>query len=68
MTKAELANELLHNMDLTKEQYYELCKLCDDMELERIAAEYRNEPAHPLELSLVKEPGLTVGNYKPNQK
>lgn len=68
MNKTEIANELLHNMDLTKEQYYELCRLCDDLELEKIASDYANEEPHPLELPLVKEPGLTVGDYKPINK
>lgn len=31
--KKELGYEVLHNMDLTKEQYIEMCKLCDDLGL-----------------------------------
>lgn len=33
--KADLAKEMLENMDLTKEQYIELCRLCDELELEK---------------------------------
>jgi len=33
--KRELANEFFENMDLTKEQYLELCKLVDELELEK---------------------------------
>lgn len=33
--KQETAEEVLKNMDITKEQYIELCKLCDDFGLER---------------------------------
>lgn len=68
MTKAELANELLHNMDLTKEQYYSLCKLVDELGLEKIITKHHEAEAHPLELPLVKEPGMTVGDYKPINK
>ena len=34
--KQEIAEEVLKNMDITKEQYIELCRLCDDFGLERI--------------------------------
>lgn len=37
--KKELALELRQNMDLTKEQYIELCKMCDELELNRPDAE-----------------------------
>lgn len=33
--KREVAEEVLKNMSITKEQYIELCKLCDDFDLER---------------------------------
>ena len=36
MTKEErtaLSKEMLTNMDLTKEQYLEMCRLCDDLDL-----------------------------------
>lgn len=33
--KHEIAEEVLKNMSITKEQYIELCKLCDDFDLER---------------------------------
>ena len=33
--KRELGYEILHNMDLTKEQYIELCKMCDELGLTR---------------------------------
>lgn len=32
--KRELAAEVLTNMDLTKEQYLNLCALCDELGLE----------------------------------
>ena len=32
--KQETAEEVLKNMDITREQYIELCKLCDDFDLE----------------------------------
>ena len=35
MNKKELGKEILENMDLTKEQYMELCRLCDELELEK---------------------------------
>ena len=35
-TKKELGEELLNNMDLTKEQYIALCKLCDELGLEKV--------------------------------
>ena len=31
--KRYLGYEVLHNMDLTKEQYIELCKMCDELDL-----------------------------------
>ena len=34
--KKELGKEILDNMDLTKEQYLELCNLIDELELEKI--------------------------------
>ncbi len=33
--KREIAEEVLKNMSVTREQYIELCKLCDDFDLER---------------------------------
>ena len=33
--KREVAEEVLKNMSITKEQYIELCKLCDDFDLEK---------------------------------
>lgn len=32
--KMALSKEFLANMNLTKEQYLELCKLCDELDLE----------------------------------
>ena len=32
--KQALSREMLANMDLTKEQYLNLCALCDELELE----------------------------------
>lgn len=37
--KKELGLEILRNMDLTKEQYIELCKMCDELDLNRFDAE-----------------------------
>ena len=37
--KKELGLEILRNMDLTKEQYIELCKMCDELDLNRLDAE-----------------------------
>ena len=37
--KKELGLEILKNMDLTKEQYIELCKMCDELDLNRPDAE-----------------------------
>ena len=34
--KQETAEEVLKNMSITREQYIELCKLCDDFDLEKI--------------------------------
>lgn len=34
MDKKEFGREILENMDLTKEQYLNLCGLCDDLGLE----------------------------------
>ena len=36
MTRKELGEELLNNMELTKEQYIQLCELIDELELEEI--------------------------------
>ena len=32
--KLAFAKKVLENMDLTKEQYMEMCKLCDELDLE----------------------------------
>lgn len=37
--KFELAREMRTNMDLTKEQYLEMCKLCDELDLNRLETE-----------------------------
>lgn len=37
--KKELGLEIFRNMDLTKEQYIELCKMCDELDLNRPDAE-----------------------------
>ena len=37
--KIELAREMRTNMTLTKEQYLEMCKLCDELGLNRPEAE-----------------------------
>ena len=37
--RTELSKELLSNMDLTKEQYIELCRMCDDLDLEPVGDE-----------------------------
>ena len=37
--KIELAREMRTNMNLTKEQYLEMCKLCDELDLDRPEAE-----------------------------
>lgn len=37
--KMELGREMLENMDLTKEQYIEMCKLCDELDLDRPSIE-----------------------------
>lgn len=37
--KKELGLEILRNMDLTKEQYIELCKMCEELDLNRPDAE-----------------------------
>ena len=37
--KNDLGMEILKNMDLTKEQYIELCKMCDELDLNRPDAE-----------------------------
>ena len=42
-TKRELGREILENMDLTKEQYMELCALCDDLDLEKKGEEPEEE-------------------------
>ena len=36
MTRKELGEELLNNMELTKEQYIQLCELIDELELEEV--------------------------------
>ena len=43
--KIELARELYENMDLTKEQYLELCKLCEELDLSPGATP--SEPEEP---------------------
>lgn len=43
MDKRELGREILENMDLTKEQYMELCALCDDLGLEKKGEEPEEE-------------------------
>ncbi len=37
--KIELAREVRTNMDLTKEQYLEMCRLVDELDLNRPEAE-----------------------------
>lgn len=37
--KKDLGYEILYNMDLTKEQYIELCKMCDELGLNRPESE-----------------------------
>ena len=36
MNKKELGEELLTNMDLTKEQYIAACELIEELELEKV--------------------------------
>lgn len=43
--KMNLAKELYENTDLTKEQYLELCKLCDELDLS--TGSVNSEPAEP---------------------
>lgn len=43
LTKRELGREILENMDLTKEQYMELCALCDELDLEKKGEEPEEE-------------------------
>lgn len=43
MTKKQLSREFLENMDLTKEQYLELCALCDDLELDKASETFTQE-------------------------
>lgn len=43
MDKRELGREILENMDLTKEQYMELCALCDELDLEKKGEEPKEE-------------------------
>ena len=43
MDKRELGREILENMDLTKEQYMELCALCDELDLEKKGEEPEEE-------------------------
>ena len=38
MNKQELGQELLENMDLTKEQYIATCELIEQLELEKVAS------------------------------
>lgn len=44
--KMELSREILGNMNVTKEQYVEMCRLCDDLELERLE-DIPDEPDEP---------------------
>ncbi len=37
--KRDLGSEILKNMNVTKEQYIEMCKLCDELDLNRPEAE-----------------------------
>lgn len=37
--KRDLGSEVLKNMNVTKEQYIEMCKLCDELDLNRPEAE-----------------------------
>lgn len=37
--KIELAREIRANMHVTKEQYIEMCKMCDELDLNRPEAE-----------------------------
>lgn len=45
--KQALSIEMLTNMDLTKEQYIEMCGLCDDLDLQPKG----DEPADPEDMS-----------------
>lgn len=45
--KQALSREMLTNMDLTKEQYIEMCGLCDDLDLKPKG----EEPANPEDMS-----------------
>ena len=49
--KKELGLEILTNMDLTKEQYLEFCKMCDELDLNRPDA----EPEEPSWDDVLKE-------------
>ena len=42
--KKNLVRELYTNTDMTKEQYLELCKLCEELDL---TTEIKNEPDEP---------------------
>jgi len=44
--KKELAREMLENMNLTKEQYIEMCRLCDELHL----VPKSDEPLSPEEM------------------
>lgn len=44
--KRELAREALENMNLNREQYLEMCRLCDDLGL----SPKRDEPVDPEEM------------------
>ncbi len=44
--KMELSREILANMNVTKEQYIEMCRLCDELELER-PEDIPDEPDEP---------------------
>lgn len=43
MDKRELGREILENMDLTKEQYLNLCALCNELDLEKKGEEPEEE-------------------------
>ena len=38
--RQQIAQDLFDNMDLSKEQYREFCKLADELDLERIQGQY----------------------------
>lgn len=49
--KFELAHEMRTNMDLTKEQYLEMCRLCDELDLNRPEV----EPEEPSWDDIIKQ-------------